>query len=282
MTTANTEPRVVALTHDEYHATPDLSCSMAKVFRQSRRQFQGEFVLGTREHKQPTRSMEVGTVGHAAILEPHVIEDMIVEIPADALTSNGQRRGKAWDSFVAEHPDKILFAAADIRRVRAMQAAAWAHPVLGRLLRAPGATEASLFWKCPRSGLDRKCRLDKTCDRWILDIKTTTEIAPRSFARVAADKDYDLQAAWYADGAEQVLGERRHFVFGVVSVIEPHPVRVYKLDGEAELTAWQSMDRTLEQIAECYASNDWAEPGENEIVELGMPRWKNSNQWELT
>lgn len=282
MILAVNNPEVREMEAADYHAHSSVSCSAAKVFRRSRREFAAIFVNKTQEPKPATRRMDFGTVAHAAILEPHVIDEMIVEISPDVLTSNGQRRGKAWDAFAASLGDKIAFSPGEVRAVRAMQEAAWSHPIAGRLLRAKGPVEQSIFWSCQRSGLQRKCRIDKQAEQFIVDLKTTDDVSPAAFARVAANLDYDFQAAYYADGVEQLTGERRHFVFIAQSVNPPYPVRVYKLNADAELAAWQDMDRTLLQIAECHDSGDWSEPGENEIVELGMPRWKSSNQWELS
>lgn len=276
------QPTVREMEADDYHATDDVSCSAAKTFRRSRREFAAVHVLKTQERRAPTRRMDFGTVSHAAILEPHIIDDLIVEISPDVLTSNGQRRGKAWDEFTANLNGKIPFSSGEVRAVRAMQQAAWSHPIAGRLLRAKGPIEQSLFWKCPRSGLSRKARIDKQADQFIVDLKTTDDVSPAAFARVAANLDYDFQAAYYSDAVEQVFGERRHFVFIAQGVNQPYPTRVYKLNADAELAAFQDMERTLMQIAECFDSGDWSEPGENEIVELGMPRWKFSNQWELS
>lgn len=282
MIVAANQPETRELLAEDYHATDDLSCSASKVFRRSRREFAAIHVHKTVERPRATRRMDFGTVSHAGILEPHTIDDLIVEITPDVLTSNGQRRGKAWDEFAASLNGKIPFSPAEIRAVRSMQEAAWSHPIASRLLGGKGPVEQSIFWTCQRTGLKRKCRVDKQSGDFIVDLKTTDDVSPEAFARVAAKLDYDFQGAYYTDGVEQFTGERRHFVFIAQSVNPPYPTRVYKLNADAELAAWQDMDRTLLQIAECFDTGDWSEPGENEIVELGMPRWKSSNQWELS
>lgn len=269
------------MSNADYHAHPSIGSSMAKTFRQSRRQYFGQFVERNLADSARSDAMDLGTVAHAAILEPHIIEDLIVEITPEVLTSNGQRRGKAWDAFAKENEGKILFAPGDIRRVRAMQAACYKHPIAGALLRREGPTEDSLFIECNKSGLQRKCRIDKHTDDFIVDLKTTADASPAGFARTIANLDYEFSAAWYVDVTEQFTGQRKDFVWIVVSVEPPHAVRVYNLLPEDELTAWNAMESTLYDLAGCYDSGDWSEPGENEVVGLGLPVWKKRNQWEV-
>jgi hypothetical protein len=270
------------LTNEEYHGRPEIGSSMGKLFRQSRTVYRDIYVTRTREPRTPTRCMDLGTVGHAAILEPHVIDDMIIEIRPEVLTSDGKRAGNAWKSFVADNPDKILFSPADIRRVRGMQQACWEHPLIGKLLRMDGPTEDSLFVTCSKTGLERKCRIDKHPREYIIDFKTTADVSPEGFAKTIAKLDYEFSAAWYCDVCEQATGDRKNFLWAAVSTEPPFQVRTYKLRPEDELTAWNGMERTITDLANCYDSGNWSEPGEFDVVEIGLPAWKRFKQWELS
>lgn len=267
---------------EEYHAHPAIGSTMLKTFRQSPRRYEALYVLGTLEDSPPTKAMDRGTVGHAAILEPHIIDHLIVEIPDSALAANGHRRGKAWDTFKYDNADKILMKSEEIEAIRAMQRAAYAHPIAGKLLRMEGPTEESRVWTCGETGLERKIRTDKlVLPQYIVDVKTTEDVSPQWFAKTAANFDYEIQAAYYLDGIQQTTGNEPTFVWVAVSVSPPHPVRVYSLSPQGLLNGWNTMRRSLAALAASLDSGDFSEPGEHEVIEIDLPAWKNLNQYEV-
>lgn len=214
--------------------------------------------------------MDLGTVGHAAILEPHVIEGVCLEIPATALNADGHKKGAAWKEFAEEHSKRILLKPDEMKVVRGMFDACYRHPIARRLLLADGPTEASIFWTCPLSGLKRRVRPDKIVTGWgWVNVKTTTAgVDEQSFIRTVRNFRYDIGQEFYRDAGERLDGERPEHVFVVVEQDEPHRVRVYELG-----QAWQNMARDaietgLLDFARRMESGDWSHESETKIVSI--------------
>ena len=104
-TATDSKAEVRKLTSEEYHATSDVGNSMLSTFRKSRREYHARFIAKTIE-SEASDPMKLGTVAHSAILEPHIIERVCLEIPAEVLSKNGAKSGKVWKEFEAENADR--------------------------------------------------------------------------------------------------------------------------------------------------------------------------------
>ncbi len=80
----------------EYKEIPAISQSMLKDLATSPRLFEAKHILKTLQ-SESTRSQELGTVIHSAILEPKKLEKVCTTPPRSVLASNGHRRGKAYE-----------------------------------------------------------------------------------------------------------------------------------------------------------------------------------------
>ena len=255
---------------DEYHAQTDwLSNSMFKVALDDPRLFEATFITKTMPPKR-TAAMDLGTVGHAAILEPHVIEGVCLEIPPSALNGDGHKKGGQWKEFVEAHGGRILLKADEMKLVRGMFDACYRHPVARRLLLADGPTEASIFWTCPLSGLKRRVRPDKIVDGWgWVNVKTTTAgVDEQSFIRTVRNFRYDIGQEFYRDAGERLNGERPAHVFLVVEQEPPHRVRVYQLGQSWESIARDTVDAGLLDFARRIEQGDWSHESESRIVPI--------------
>lgn len=265
------EPRIeLSLEAEAYHAQTDwLSNSMFKTFLDDPRLFEAHFVTKTMAKKRTT-AMDLGTVGHAAILEPHVIEGVCLEIPPSALNADGHKKGAAWKEFAEEHSKRILLKPDEMKVVRGMFEACYRHPVARRLLLADGPTEASIFWTCPLSGLKRRVRPDKIVDGWgWLNVKTTTAgVDEQSFIRTVRNFRYDIGQEFYRDAGERLDGERPEHVFVVVEQDEPHRVRVYELGQAWQHIARDAIETGLLDFARRMDAGDWSHESESKIVSI--------------
>lgn len=258
-----------------YHADLNwISNSMLKVFGDSRRKFEGQFVSKT--VPQPSsKSMDVGTVAHACILEPHIIDDVCVEIPHDVLSASGARSGNSWKAFRAEHDSKILLTAEELRHIRGMFRSVYEHPVAKRLLLAEGECETSLYWECHDTGLKRRCRIDKLLPGWgFIDLKTTHNAREFAFKKTLDEYKYHQQAAFYSHGyINEFGGELPNHVFIAVEPAPPYIVRTYTLI-ESALNEGEALTlRLLRELATCLESGDWSDPQEHEVIELDLPKY---------
>jgi exodeoxyribonuclease VIII len=255
---------------EEYHAATDwLSNSMFKDFLSDPRLFEARYINKTLPAKRST-AMDLGTVAHAAILEPHVIDGVCLEIPASALNKDGHRKGQAWSEFRDANASRILLNADEMTKVRGMFDACYRHPVARRLLLADGPTEQSIFWTCNLSGVQRRCRPDKIVDGWgWVNVKTTTAgVDAESFRRTVRNFRYDVGQEFYRDAGERLYGERPLHVFLVVEQEPPHLVRVYDLGEIWVSTARNLLELGLLDFAERMESGDWSTEHERTVTTL--------------
>ena len=269
-TQEQTGPRVETMPAEEYHAKTDwLSNSMFKTFLEDPRLFEAEYVEKTLPRKQ-TNAMEIGTIGHAAILEPHIIEGVCLEIPEHVLSANGAKSGNNWKDFKAEHEGRILLKSDELSQVRGMFDACYRHPVARRLLLADGPTEASIFWTCSLSGLQRRVRPDKIVEGWgWVNVKTTTAgVDEEAFRRTVRNFRYDIGQEFYRDAGERLYGERPPHVFLVVEQQPPHRVRVYQLGQPWITAARDSIETNLLDFARRKEAGDWSHESELRIVPI--------------
>lgn len=255
---------------DEYHAETDwLSNSMFKTALEDPRLFEAQFITKT---YQPggTKAQDMGTVGHAAILEPHVIEDVCLAIPREALNADGHRKGSAWKEFKEANGHRILLNADEMRQVRGMFEACYRHPIAKRFLLSDGPTEDSIFWTCPLSGLKRRVRPDKIVDGWgWVNVKTTTAgIDPEAFRRTMRNFRYDLGQEFYRDAMERLYGERQPHIFIVVEQNEPHRVRVYELSEAIIAIAREVLETGLLDFSRRMEQGDWSNESESKVLTI--------------
>lgn len=269
-TAERTLPWVGSVQADEYHAELDyLSNSMFQAFLENPRLYEARYITKTCPFER-TNAMDLGTVGHAAILEPHIIEGVCLEIPDSVLSANGAKSGNNWKDFAADHPGRILLKADELSAVRGMFNAVYNHPVAKRILLADGPTEQSIYWKCHLTGLKRRCRPDKIIDDWGWgNLKTTTAgTDPESFRRTVRNFGYDVGQEFYLDAAMRLYGKRPPYVFVVVSQKPPHLVAVYQL-GQPWITAARDrLEHGLIDFARRMEEGDWSDDTEQRILSL--------------
>lgn len=258
------------ISSEAYHAEYGyLANSAFKTFLDDPRLYEATYVRKMMPHKK-TAEMDLGVVGHAAILEPHIIEGVCLEIPAKILNEDGHKKGDPWKNFKKEHTDRILLKADEMKLVRGMFDAVYSHPIARRLLLSEGPTEASIFWTCVLSGLKRRCRPDKIVDGWgWVNVKTTTAgVDEASFIRTVRHFRYDIGQEFYRDAGERLNGERPLHVFVVVEQYPPHRVRVYRLG-----TAWEDLARSrveegLLDFARRQEAGDWSHESELKVLTI--------------
>jgi hypothetical protein len=259
---------------EQYHADTDwVSNSMLKVLNDSRRKFEAQFITKTLPASR-SKSMDLGTVGHAAILEPHIIADVCREIPAEVLNKDGHRKGAEWLKWQDANADKILMTAQELAKVRGMFESVYRHKIARRLLEAEGKCEASCYWECLETGLKRRCRWDKVAPSsgWVVDVKTTHNVAKHKWASTMHDYSYAQQAAFYSHAYEaEFNGEVPKFCFIAVEPEPPYLCRVYGLPERAATLGDSLVWQGLETLRECMDSGDWSDPEEQEIVEVDLP-----------
>jgi hypothetical protein len=274
------QPVIEPGVHDQipaelYHKAKGWSQSQLKLLPKHPELFEG-YYISKRWEFEATAEMHLGTILHGHVLERR----QIPEIPRDALSASGQRRGKAWDAWcAANNPDDYL-TVKDAARVEQMARGLWADPKCASILSAEGRVEQSYAWVDPETGLPLRARLDKVISynglTLITDLKTTTVDVTNQ--RQVGNKVFELayyrQAAMYCDAVmacEGIVAAGFGFLF--VRTKEPFNARFWDLGAEDIAMGRRRNREALMDLARRLDTGDWSGPLaglENQII---LPRY---------
>ena len=153
--------------------------------------------------------MLFGTACHAEFLEGKPCS----EVPPEYLTSNGQRRGKAWEAYQQMHGALECLSKKEVAAVKGISASLASQPRLANLLWGEGPSEQSIYADDDETGLLLKGRLDKLREtdegRILVDLKITGLDSDdgRKMAAQILDMAYHQQMAFYYDLVAAAYGE---------------------------------------------------------------------------
>lgn len=190
-----------------------------------------------------TPAMKLGTLVHQRVLggpEPIVFE--------------GDRRGKAWDNFKAEHEEDEIYTSVEMEKAEEIAFAVLASPFAELLEKAE--KERVLDWRIA----DRPCagRIDAYGERFIADLKTTSCSEPGKFPRDAMHRGYLAQLSWYAHGLAYNEGPfpTDHYLLAVETT-PPYPVVLYRATPRA-IDAGEKLWRSwFERLRVCEETDEW-------------------------
>lgn len=265
---------------ENYSDDQSVSQSQLKELAKSPRRYQAIYIAKT-IHVEPSDAMEFGTLVHGMTLQPHLIDDQVVVIPPDVLTSNGQRRGKAWDAFAEENSHKLIVRQTDYDRARQIAEKVWDHPFYKLVFEWQQYVEVPIKWVDPTVEVACKGIPDIVCsNEWIIDIKTTGDLTGFTqgrdalVSRTIAEFGYHIQAAFYLTGASEFYNERKtRFALIVVETKEPYRVYAMEINQAAIAAGEGEMVRLLQEYKRRLAENDWSEEGERCLLQVGIPAW---------
>lgn len=263
---------------DAYRAIPAVNQSLLKNFARS-----AQHVKHRLDHDDgpPSAALEFGTAVHTAVLEPSDFDRSYVVAPV------ADKRTKKWKEFVAgtEETGKKILSASDASTIESMIAGIDDHTEANRLLEGVGINEVSLVWddgedgetKC-KARADRIRNIDEVA--CVIDLKTTTSVAPQDFARDAARYGYHLQAAWYLRALDRVIPKftagwqgARRFLIIAVEKTAPFACAVYEFDEEAIEAGANRIDSYLRRWEHCCRFDHWPPPAGEGIERLHLPAW---------
>lgn len=255
----------------EYFAAPGVSNSAIGVFLKSPRLY--KILCVDRSLKtESTDAQDFGTAFHLRLLQPDGFYRLYIKAPQVAVNTT------KWKQFVEANPDKIPLKENTYEKVEQMVAAINNHPVAGALI-LPCEKELPVFWSDEVTGLGCKAKLDafNAKEGYIIDVKTTSDVFPRSFSESIGRYGYYRQAAYYSWGATNALKKKfNKFYFVAIAKEPPYMVRVYSL-AERDLVAGLSEARqALVEIKKCEMTKDWGYQ-DDKIEEISRPSWCVSN-----
>ena len=243
---------------EKYHAVDALSKSMMSKILKS----PAHYRAALDEHQEPTKSMQMGTAIHAAVLEPQLYSQVVAVIPPDI--DGRTKEGKQWKE---QHKSRIHLTHAEDTDVQGVANSVRRHPFWD-IIYLDHRIEASVFAQDEQTGLALKARPDLWIeDHTLVDVKTTDDATPEGFTRTIGSFGYHIQAAHY-----MAMTGADNFIFVAVERKAPYAIGIYKLDAEW-LQAGENLRRkAISTLHECRALDSWpAYPTATQT--LSCPKW---------
>lgn len=256
---------------DEYFRLPYANNSTLQIFQRSAAHARLEILSPS----APTPALDFGHKFHLAILEPERFE-------AETVLALDLPRRKNVDKdahaqHARENAGKYILSRVELDRIKAMQAAVYAHPVARSIIQSPGLNEVCAVWDDPKLGVRCKSRQDMLREYagypFIFDVKTSDDASRDEFGRDIHKYKYDQQGAMYVDGIK-ALGEAEdpRFALIVIEKAPPYCIAIYELDDTTLRFGRHQYRENLKKYAECMATGEW--PGyPMEMDYHGLPHW---------
>ncbi|MDP1573157.1 MAG: PD-(D/E)XK nuclease-like domain-containing protein [Pseudomonadota bacterium] len=185
------------------------------------------------------------------------------------------------DEFARIYAGKNLLSAEDAEKISTIQRNVLLHARAKEMLTSPGEAELSGFWSDLATGVECKFRIDKLVQLGntpvaMLDVKTTRDASSDGFAKACATYGYDVQAAYYIDGAKAVLGLELPFYFLAVENEAPHAVALYRASPEMIEAGRKKVRAGLMLMQYCRSTGNWPSYQPNgEEEQISLPAWAN-------
>lgn len=264
----------------DYHrdpcVSPSLNFSIAKliVLETPRHAWMAHARLNDRYTRIEKEAFDIGTAAHSVLLEG--IDTVQVIDAAD------------WRTKLAKEARDEARALGKIPLLATKHAAVWAmvHAAREQLaafhdgseqMFTEGRAEQTLVW---RDG-DTWCRArldylrDTASGVAIDDYKTAESANPDTWTRTLFTYGYDLQAAWYLHGLQQLTGARATFRFAVQETEPPYALSVIALGPDVETLAEKKRLYALEVWQRCLTEQHW--PGyPTRACYATLPAWQES------
>ena len=266
------------LSMEDYHADPALSRSDLMQLKRNPMKFKVQKNL----IKDKSDAFNIGTAGHAAILEPATYWDNIAVAPTSVLGKNGSRNTNKYRDWAADSAriGKTIITQDQSAMVQGMVESVFSNPAhttaASIFSNRQAIVEQSIFFKDATHGFICKVRPDIRLThhaKVLTDLKTCQDASQDAFSRDSARYGYDVQAAYYLTGASRATGDDyQDFLFVCVEKEPPFCVAVYRADSEMVNAGRQKIRPLIELYNQCLNSNQW--PGyPDQVVDLSLPRW---------
>ena len=233
--------------------------------------------------KEQTDAMAFGEALHLAALEPDEFGERVV--CGLGVTRQSAANKELWKLFEEQNKGKLIISESKYAKLEAMSEALRSHRLASSLLDMPGHREASVLWEDEETGLLCKGRYD-LIGRWqdmnvIADVKTTDcDLSDDALKRTIGNFGYDVQAAYYLDGANVLAAADRHFLLIFVTKKPPHHIRVIEPTENALFQGRTKYRKALRTWAKCVKEDNF--PGFPEVVtQLDLMRWDELSDHEL-
>lgn len=267
---------VEGMSNAQYHARPEYSSSQLKDMIRSAAHFYSHNIA--KEHdKERKACMDFGTLAHTLFLEPDQFSNEFVIAPTfNRRTNAGKAEAAAWEQA---NQDKTLVTEEQVRGAERIVKNLQTLSMYGVMQNNYGMAEASFFFTDPIFGLKLRVRPDwhiVPCSAFsnglILDLKTTSDARAIAFQKQCGNFAYDLSAAMYREGFQQVYGteDKPDFIFLVAENTAPFNVKQYKASNLFLSVGEQRYYRSKELLAESLLLQEW-DGYSKELEEINLP-----------
>lgn len=246
--------------NEKYHSKDGISSTAVKtVYKSTVAHWKGQ-------KRKNSAAFNMGSAVHANLLQP-----------ADNLVVKGPKTKKSKAFVEMEEglgPDQILLTEVEFNVANCITKGVMDNPAAKKILEHPDRlNEASIYAKCPRTGLMIKCKPDTFSDGIIWDVKTTQTASPSGFAREVQAWNYDLQGSFYLYVCSLLPEiEAKQFGFIAVEKAAPYVSHLHIIGPELMASATERMYRTLDIIAAAEHNQDFG-TGWGECSTLELPKW---------
>ncbi|WP_111894184.1 PD-(D/E)XK nuclease-like domain-containing protein [Acinetobacter sp. MB5] len=269
---------VEGMSNAQYHARPEYSSSQLKDMIRSAAHFYSHNIA--KEHEKERKAcMDFGTLAHTLFLEPEQFSNEFVIAPVfDRRTKAGKEEAAAWEQATE---GKILVTEEQVQGAKRIVKNLQTLSMYGVMQNNYGMAEASFFFTDPIFGLELRVRPDYhivPCSAFpnglILDLKTTSDARAIAFQRQCGNFAYDLSAAMYREGFQQVYGteDKPDFIFLVAENTAPFNVKQYKASNLFLSIGEQRYYRAKELLAESLLLQEW-DGYSKELEEINLPSY---------
>lgn len=255
----------------EYHGHKDvLSTSMLKDLLVSPAHF-----MSTLMAKRSSKQMDIGTVMHMLVLEPHTAASVVAIYPGPMNTADGR-------AFSKLNPNRISMSMQEYLQLKLGASLILESVFRGRPFYRyieEGIVEPSIFYVDPITGIPCRVRPDLYHPDFNFDLKTTRHLTLGSFQADAVARHYDLQAYKYslARCIFEGTSKPKPFIFVPVESCAPfsttfRPASLSFLDnGRAKY------ETALGIYKACMSTDYWPAPnGETEMDLLPWQQFKSN------
>ena len=230
--------------------------------------------------EEQTPAMRFGTLAHLAILEPEKFSDETFVMPScDRRTKEGK---EVYAEAMRQAAGRMVITPDEQDQLAAMRESLMADKACKTALGHQEYVEASLYWIDPAEDVQCRCRPDLIRkDGIIVDYKTTDNATPGAFLRTILNFRYHVQAAFYADGYQQVTGQEcPTFLFVAQEKKPPYLSAVYMVDEAMIQAGRRAYQEDLATYKNCRETGNWFGISSKPIT-LTLPSWAKTDQtWE--
>ncbi len=256
--------------HRDYSAQ---SKSMLWDFAKRRRIYEAKYVSQTLPSCPPTKSMEIGTLTHAGVLEPKTFSQRYAVYPAACLNKKGGLIAKKAEAFQQTITDgRIVVKPSELETIQAMVRSITEK--LESWLALESYREQPIYWIEPTTGLLCRCLCDwliiSNGKAFALDLKTTGDAHPAKFSYKCEDYGYHFQDAHYSEGISIATKLPVKFIFVVCESEFPHVTSLQRLSVKDQIAAVDYRRRLLSGLKTCLESGEFADPWESDISEISL------------